>query len=203
MISSLSKAKYGNFRKVTAFLRNKGVICYETQIFERAEVSNLPELLLSSDLSWSWESSPPLIDGVNPMSDNLLPPRQLTKLTQETSASLVADLEERTDDGYGRTLLAFGFDMNAPDLMLEQSKLLEAMQQFTSYEKGPLRIVLFRDGDSPVDYAFVSHEPTEQVTKFMAIWGITKDSVNEIRNYDDLHTIKLELLLGFPVSSPS
>ncbi len=177
---ALSELKYKNRGKPRAYFRDKGAICYRTPIFEPTPIIGVPELLLSSGLSWMWESSPGLLDAE--AATYYMPERSMTMLTWETASSLIADLEERVDD-YGRAVSIFGYDPDISDLLLDPARRHVALQEFAALEQGPIRIILFQEPDSPSDYVFVPHSPVEHVAQLLDHWGISQDGLGEKSPY--------------------
>jgi hypothetical protein len=188
---ALLERRYKSWAKPDAYLRDKGAICYKTPIFE--PITGVPELLLSSGLTWIWESSPPFLDPK--LASGYMPERSMTLLASETAPLLIADLEERDDD-YGRAISIIGYDSDTSDLLLDPDRRHIALQEFDGLEKGPIRIILYQEVDSPSDYVFAPHSPVEQVAQLLDHWGISQGRIGDKFPYSYLRPIKLESLYG-------
>ena len=181
--------------RVTAFLRERGVICYTAPVFDLASTRyELAEQLLSSDLDWYWESQRREMAAPGFERLGLPSARPLTLLTPATEQSLAHDYEERDVDGYGRTISLFGFDMGTYTTMPEPEDLLRYLADFAGREEGPIRLVIMQECDVPNDYFFFPHTPTESVERLLDTWGLTREMVDHTYAYDNI----LESMYGLP-----
>lgn len=184
------------------YIRNRGPICYEVPLFDNhALLAELPRQLLSSDLSWCWESM-----RLGPMAStsdvpDLPPKRPVTQLTLGNAASLIGDFRERNIDGYGRFVAIFGVDPDTVVTLLDEARLRSALYNYSTQEEGPIRIVLIQIGDQINDYIFVPHRPIEPVSRLLETWGIHPAAVYKTRRYKKLGVVTLESLYGLSPGS--
>ena len=193
MLKRLREIKDRDSRRIVAFLRDKGVICYETPMFEPSEAESISQLLLSSGLSWIWQSAP--LAAGPPVAPST-PERPITALTPDTTTSLIADLQEQDLDENRRTMMLYGCDPDSSGLLFDPASFRSVLYDFAIYERGPVRLLVFQVGDSAFEYVFTPHHPVESVVNLLRHWKITEDNVGKTRSYKGLHSIKLESLIG-------
>ncbi len=180
---------------VTAYLRDRGVICYEAPLFDDQRLlAGIPQQLLSTGLDWYWESARTAEAGDSSQVRNLPPTRPLTQLTHDSVTSLHADLRDRDVDGYGRFVAIVGVDPDTTRSPLDHARLRTALEAFIEREEGPIRIVVCQIGDTPRDYIFAPHDPIEPVRGLLEGWQVIPSAIRKTYPYEKLRTVKLESL---------
>jgi len=180
---------------VVLYSRERGPVCYEIPLFgEEHTLGERTRQLLSSGLDWHWVSARARAADGPSERPSLPETRELTPLTPESVASLVADLKERDIDGYGRTVLLAGAEPARPDAA-PAAAFEEALRAFSERGDGPVRIVVVQIGDSPAEHVFVPHQPPAQVVQLLRSWRILPNAPGKIRPYDELRLASLESAL--------
>ena len=174
---------------MTAYLRDRGPICYEKQIFDidKESLLEFTERLLASGLTWHWESQPAHKEygGVK---------RAATMLTSNVVPDFIDDLLEEDADGYGRAIALFGLDPDRESTVFDEAARQEMLAEFTQSEEGPIHAVIIRIEDIRDQYIYVRHRPIEPVGDLLASWEITSSTKMHTRHYEKLRGARLEVL---------
>lgn len=180
---------------LTVYLRDQGAICYEAQLFNPADkrsVARFIQQLLPTSVGWIWESLRTGPVGINSEVRDLPPKRSLTVFDSNNANSLIDDILEENDEGYGRFVAIFGVDSNARDLLLDINRLRVALQDFSKGEEGPIRIAVIRICDMREQYTFVPRNPIGPIKQLLMAWGIAALENAKTRNYKKLYLARLE-----------
>ncbi len=185
-------------KRLTAYLRNQGPICYETEILDLNNKQALEEWtkqLFDIGLGWYWESARarPPAEG----SPYLYLPEQrpLTLLNSISLESFLDDLSERDVDGYARFFAVFGVDTDVALNVLDDAQFRSALNSFLKDEEGPIRITVIQIGDSPWEHVYVSHNPIKPVQELLESWKIIPSAEKQERPYKHLNIARFESIL--------
>jgi hypothetical protein len=182
----------------TLYYREKGPICYDIILWDRADT--IPAELLSTGLTWFWSSAlneePKDSDGVDDSSRK----RDLTLLTPETAALLQNDFKQSDVDDNGRYISLIGTDPG--ETPLTSKKLELDFERFLASEGPPLRCAIFQDGDCPGAYVFVPHSLVPSMEALFTLWGVFASTIKRT-SYKRLNLARLEsmwrsILQDFP-----
>jgi len=180
-------------RKASRYSRYSGAICFELPLLGPSgrPPRDLVEQLLASDLEWLWisETRPP---GPNHRAE--VAARALTHLTNSTAQSLIADLSERDQDGYGRFVALFGVRKIAE--RLESGWLQDELRRLAAEEDGDLQLVVVQIGDAPNDYVHVRRDPSGDAARMLEQWDLGEAGPFEEKKYRALRAATLENLFG-------
>lgn len=189
-------------KRITRYVRDAGVICYELPVFRGLEAgeTTVVQQLLTRGLHWCWESCRRAEAANVEVVGDLPEKRALTELTTETSATLLADLQEVDTEHDLRFVAVFGVDPGTLGMVMDpyQFHLRQALEHFVRFQQGPIRVVLIQIGDKNEDYVFVPHEPLEPVKKLLEAWGIVPEAAVKNRRYFSLGVASLESSYGLP-----
>jgi hypothetical protein len=187
--------------RLNAYLRDKGVICYELPLlfvpekggFQTRVVSEL----IASGMDWFWTS-----EQTSPVSEHSLvrdlpPIRPLTQLSESNQGELVRDFGERNVDGYGRHIVLIGVDSGSDNMVREGSRFREALRTFDTEETGPIRMIILQENDGNENEVYVPHAPTASVAALIRGWGVNPVAIGwwHKRKYNRLGVIQLQRLL--------
>ncbi len=173
---------------IALYYREKGPICYDVPLWDRAD--KIPVELLSTGLTWYWSSAlnqaPKDKEGGNDLSRK----RNLTLLTPETAALLQNDFKEIDVDDNGRhiTLIATDPGESPPT----RKKLEIDFKRFLANEGPPIRCATFQHGDCPGAHVFVPHDLVHSVEAVLTLWGVSPSTITERAPYKALNLAKLE-----------
>ena len=162
---------------------------FEVQLHEHYQVFALKGLRLNSELEWYWSRA-----RSRPVDDRQFASRPsevlLTPVNAQSINNLIDDFRERDVDGCGRSIQLIAWDRHA-DIRSAEA-LRSALDTFTEYEQGPLRMVVIQVGDSP-EYIFVPHDPAESVSDVLEELGVASAEVDK-KPYERLNMVRLGLL---------
>jgi hypothetical protein len=187
--------------RVNAYLRDKGVVCYEFPLFFAREKggfqAQVASELIASALDWHWTS-----EQTSPVSERSpvrgLPPiRPLAQLSTSNQGELARDFGERNVDGYGRHIVLIGGDAGLENVVYDESRLREALHIFATEEAGPIRMIIFQENDGNKNEVYVPHTPVAPVAALIRGWGVNPTEISwwHKLKYKRLGVIQLELLL--------
>ena len=177
---------------VTAYVRDRGPICYEVSAFnDPTFLRDLPQRLMNSECSWYWKSArneepdPAWVARALPVQ------RGLTRLAPTTVAGLADDLWENDLDGNRRLLLLAAIHPGAPRLE-DGEPFRQALRAFVTGVANPLCAVVQVLNDSPAGYVFVPSPPDALVLRLLPSVGVDLARVKTRRPYEHLRLAKLE-----------
>lgn len=183
------------------YVRDHQPVCFEVDVFNNEHMLDvLPERLLTSGLTWYWQSvrEKPLAD--SRAVRDVPSVRLSTRLTPDHVTLLLDDFREVDIDGDGRAIDLFGVDSNVGLSHLDGVHLRPALEAFLAREDGPIRIVIIQIHDTSQQYFFVPHDPIESVRILLASWGIDPSSPYKRRPYKHLYGAALEAQLESKVA---
>jgi hypothetical protein len=181
---------------VTAFTRSHGVVCFAVPLRSNSDIlGSMAGALLATGLGWYWESWRDSRTAPDSEVHGLPDRRELTPLTADTAALLLADFTETTVDGDGRSITLYGIEDHA-SYFTESEARSAKLRVFALQEAGPVRMVVAQISDSSDAHVFVPHQPITPIRDLLAQWGVTERAVAKKRPYWALWGAKLEALLG-------
>jgi hypothetical protein len=193
-------------RRVVAFLRDRGAICYDLALFyvasELAIQGNRFTEILKTNLDWYWTSDrTERVSGDSPVKD-LPSPRRLTRLSESTVKELLSDFDERNVDGYGRHIAILGVDEGQADNLSKDPQIRAYLMKFAIDGEGPIRIVIFQENDGLSNQVFVPRKPVPEVTELLRSWDIQPESIGWLHRhkYSRLGVIRLENMIPYITS---
>lgn len=122
--------------------------------------------------------------------------RALTILPKDNTCSLAQQLRERDQDGYGRFVALMGMELHNAPSRIDPNAAWTVLRDFSSYESGPIKIVIVQLGDSPNELIFFTHNPPVAVQRLISSWEIDPKKVKRIKPYKCLHEASLEKMYG-------
>ena len=179
---------------VTAYLRDKGVICYAMPVWEKGNAQQahaFARSLLESQLDWYWESERRYSPSKDHAQWALPKTRPLTNLAKANSENLVKDCLEQDESDDGRYLAIIGC-LGGESSVSTKERLQIAMRRFAIDEEGPIKIVISQPGDMAEDYIFVPHKLDHKVKSLLALWGLKLEEKMKTRKYQRLRIATLE-----------
>ena len=177
---------------VTAYVRDRGPICYEAPAFKDPKfLEALPEHLLTSDCAWYWKSARNEKPDQAWVARALPLERGLTLLDPATAAELSDDLWENDLDGNRRLLLLTATDPHGPPLQ-DGEPFRQALHAFIADMAHPLHVVVQVLNDSPSGYVFVPSRADAVVLRVLPSVGVDLARVKARRAYEQLRLAKLE-----------
>lgn len=186
-------ATHSDLHEASRYSRSRGAVCFELPLLGPLgrPPTDLVEQLLASNLEWLWisETRPPSPDQRGDVAT-----RALTHLTESTSRSLIAELSERDEDGYGRFLALFG--VRKLPHRLEPTWLHEGLRKLAAEQDGGVELAVVQIGDTPNDYVYVRRDPSDGAAQLLDEWNIGEASSFEEKKYRALGVATLEHLFG-------
>ncbi|HLA84386.1 MAG TPA: hypothetical protein VJL29_06305 [Thermoguttaceae bacterium] len=184
--------------------RERGPVCYALPLFASSErpyrrvTDAVRQALLTPDLGWSWRSS---VRGENDTSNEIVSQnRPLTRLSAQTFADFVADVQYIDEWDNGKGIDLFGYDPDAASAIISEydSGFRTAIDRFAVCEGGPLRLVIITLEDQENSLVFVPHDPVPIVEKLLETWNASWAKANARRKYHRLRGVKLETIFSLP-----
>jgi hypothetical protein len=198
LITDMSKGVY--------YYRDCGVVCYSLPLFAVSEfpyrdVSNtFKNALLSNGLEWCWRSN---IHSDNILSNNLeIHFKPLSILTAETIDMFVSDMRYYDEtNGISKGIELIGYDQGRSSLIIDEYdlKFRIALENFVSYEHGPIRIVILTSEDEDNSLVFMPHYPVSYVNIILHTWNNSWHKNNVLRQYRKLGVARIEMAYALPL----
>ncbi len=187
--------------RLNAYLRDKGVICYEFPLLfvpgKGGFQTRVASELIASGMDWYWTSEQTSPVSERSLVHDLPPIRPLTQLSASNQGELVRDFGERNVNGYCRHIVLIGVDSDSENIVHEGSRLREALRIFDTEETGPIRMLIFQENDGNENEVYVPHAPIASVASLIRSWGVNPIAIGwwHKRKYNRLGVIQLERLL--------
>jgi hypothetical protein len=181
-------------RPITRYTRDRGAVAWELPLLgpQGRSPEALVAQLLRCGLAWVWtRERPPAAPEEPPEACT-----RLTRLTADTAAALVGELEERDPDGYGRFVALVGRRPASPGLEAEED-LRRELAAFARDREGAVELVVVQLGDTPDDQVYARRHPSEPAARLLRAWGIPAADARE-RPYGALGVATLERMFGLP-----
>jgi len=179
--------------KSTLYIREKGPICYEAELFEYGNESELDTLIkafLSSDLRWYWASDRQFEETEEYKEWNLPKVRYFSELTNKTANLLYQDFLEEDTDLRRRTIELYGLE--GGQIVSSKGHLKHEMTEFLVDRNSILHGVVIQINDTETQYTFVPQTPSKEMQELLDKWALKKESAQNVRKYQHLHLAQLE-----------